>query len=155
MAEDLKRVKECWQKYRAAVLRQGVAQAKAEGFVRWAQRFAQAVPGVSLRARTEAHGRAFLRDLDSRTHVEAWQVEQAQEALRVPYQHRLPRPWAQPWPLPSHTAETARTLPRRQAFHAERAERSKPGWSDDTSLRSGMAIAGVNGYACQRSGGAR
>ena len=63
MAEDLKRVKEFWQEYRAAVLRQGVAQAKAEWFVRWAQRFARAVPGVSL------------RDLESQTHVEAWQVD--------------------------------------------------------------------------------
>ena len=107
MAEDLKRVKEFWQEYRAAVLRQGVAQAKAEWFVRWAQRFARAVPGVSL------------RDLESQTHVEAWQVEQAQEALRVLYQHCLPRPWAQPWPLPTHTPETARALPRRQAFRDE------------------------------------
>ena len=115
MAEDLKRVKEFWQAYRAAVLRQGVTQAKAEWFVRWAQRFAQAVPGVSLRARTEAHGRAFLRDLESQTHVEAWQVERAPEALRMLYQHCLPRPWAQPWPMHTHTSETARTLPQRQA----------------------------------------
>ena len=63
--------------------------------------------------------RALLRDLESRTHVEAWQVEQAQEALHVLDQHGLPRPWAQPWPLPAHTAETVRTLPRRQAFRDE------------------------------------
>jgi hypothetical protein len=119
MAENLKPVKEFWQEYRAAVLRQGVAQAKAEWFVRWAQRFARAVPGVSLRARTDAHVRALLRDLESQTHVEAWQVEQAQEALHMLYQHCLPRPWAQPWPLHTHTSETARTLPRRQAFRDE------------------------------------
>jgi hypothetical protein len=71
MAEDLKRVKEFWQAYRAAVLRQGVTQAKAEWFVRWAQPFARAVPGVSLRARTDAHVTAFLRDLGSQTPVEA------------------------------------------------------------------------------------
>jgi integrase len=63
--------------------------------------------------------RALLRDLESQTHVETWQVEQAQEALHMPYQHCLPRPWAQPWPLHTHTSKTARTLPRRQAFRDE------------------------------------
>jgi hypothetical protein len=71
MAEDIKRVKDFWQEYRAAVLRQGVTQAKAEWFVRWAQRFARAGPGVSLRARTDATVRAFLRDLESQTQVES------------------------------------------------------------------------------------
>jgi hypothetical protein len=61
MAEDLKRVKEFWQAYRAAVLWQGVTQAKAEWFVRWPQ----------------------------------------------------------PWPLHTHTPETARALSRRQAFRDE------------------------------------
>jgi hypothetical protein len=36
MVEDLNRVKEFWQGYRAAVLRQGVPPARAEWFIRWA-----------------------------------------------------------------------------------------------------------------------
>jgi hypothetical protein len=110
MVEDIKRVKDFWQEYRAAVLRQGLPQARAEWFVRWAQRFARAVPGVPLRARTEAHVRAFLSDLVQQAHVEPWQVEQAQEALRVLYQEYLSLPWARPWPLQTHTPETARGL---------------------------------------------
>jgi hypothetical protein len=52
MLEEINQVKHFWREYRAAVLKQGVPQAKAEWHVRWAQRFARAVPGVPLRART-------------------------------------------------------------------------------------------------------
>ena len=55
MVEEIKRVKHFWQEYRATVLRQGVPPARTEWFVRWAQRFARAVPSEPLRARTEAH----------------------------------------------------------------------------------------------------
>jgi hypothetical protein len=70
MVEEIKRVKYSWQEYRATVLRQGVPPARAEWFVRWAQRFARAVPGEPLRARSEAHVKAFLRDLETQAHVE-------------------------------------------------------------------------------------
>src|SRR5918999_1478653 len=116
MAENIKRVKDFWQEYRAAVLRQGVPPARAEWFVRWAQRFARAVPGVPLRTRTEAHVRAFLRGLEGQAHVEPWQVEQAQEALRVLYQEYLPLPWARPWPLQTHTPAIARGFLPRESF---------------------------------------
>ena len=122
MQEERKPVKPFWQRYRAAVLGQGVPAAKADWLVRWAQRFARAMPGIPLRARTEAHVRAFLRDLGQQTHVEPWQVEQAPEALHMLYQHCLPRPWAQPWPMHTHTSETARTLPQRQASRDELSE---------------------------------
>jgi Phage integrase, N-terminal SAM-like domain/Phage integrase family len=116
MVEDIKRVKDFWQEYRAAVLRQGLPQARAEWFVRWAQRFARAVPGVPLRTRTEAHVRAFLSDLVQQAHVEPWQVEQALGALRVLYQEYLLLPWARLWPLQTHTPETARGLLQRESF---------------------------------------
>jgi hypothetical protein len=70
MAKDIKRVKDCWQEYRPAVLRQGVPPTRADWFVRWAQRFARAMPGVPLRTRTEAHVRAFLSDLEGQAHME-------------------------------------------------------------------------------------
>jgi integron integrase len=116
MAEDIKRVKDFRQEYRAAVLRQGVPPARIEWFVRWAQRFARAAPGVPLRTRTEAHVRAFLTDLKGQAHVEPWQVEQAQEALRVLYQECLPLPWARPWPWQTHTPETVKGLLQRESF---------------------------------------
>jgi hypothetical protein len=51
--------------------------------------------------------------------VEPWQVEQAQEALRVLYQECLPLPWARPWPLPTDTTEIVRELLPRAAFRDE------------------------------------
>jgi hypothetical protein len=98
MVEEITRVKHSWRGYRASVSGQGVPPARAEWFVRWAPRFARAVPGEPLRARTGAHVRGFLRDLETQAHAEPWQVEQAQEALRMLYQERLPLPWARPWP---------------------------------------------------------
>jgi hypothetical protein len=124
MAENIKRVKDFWQEYRAAVLRQGVPPARAEWFVRWAQRFARAATGVPLRTRTEAHVRAFLSDLEGQAHVEPWQVEQAQEALRVLYQACLPLPWARPWPLQTHTPEITRGLLQRESFRDELSARA-------------------------------
>ncbi len=79
MQEDSKHVNHFRQEYRAGVLRQGVPTARADWLVRWAQRFARAMPGTPLRARTAAHVRAFLSDLGRQAHVEPWQVDQAQE----------------------------------------------------------------------------
>ncbi|MBI3327809.1 MAG: phage integrase N-terminal SAM-like domain-containing protein [Nitrospinae bacterium] len=119
MDAEAKRVNNFWQEYRAAVLRQGVPHARADGLVRWAQRFARAVPGVPLRTRAEADVRAFLSHLAQQAHVEPWQVDQAQEALRVLYQHCLPLPWAQPWPLTAYPVEAARGLLQRKSFRDE------------------------------------
>jgi hypothetical protein len=75
------------------------------------------VPGVPLRIPTEAHVRTFLSDLKGQVHVEPWQVEQAQEALRVLYQQCLPLAWARPWPWQTRTPETARGLLQPEFFH--------------------------------------
>jgi Phage integrase, N-terminal SAM-like domain len=92
MQEETNDVKHLWREYRAAASSQGVPDSRADWFVRWAQRFARAMPGLPLRARTKAHVRAFLSDLAQQAHVESWQVDQAQEALRVLYQECLPLP---------------------------------------------------------------
>jgi hypothetical protein len=67
--------------------------------------------------------RAFLSDLEAQAHVEPWQVEQAREALRVLYQECLPLPRARPWPLQTHTPETARGLLQRKSFRDELSSR--------------------------------
>ena len=126
MQEEVKEVKHFWQEYRAAVLKQGVPIARADWLVRWAQRFARAMPGVPLRARTEAHVRAFLTDLEERDHVEPWQVDQAQQALRVLYQECLPLPWARPWPLEA------------------RAEEATTGWLPPPSFRDEVSSGQVD-----------
>ncbi len=75
MNREAKQVKQFWQDYRAAVLSQGVPQARTEWLVRWAQRFARALPGVPLRSRTAEHVTAFLSHLGQQANVEPWQVE--------------------------------------------------------------------------------
>ena len=70
MVEEITRVKYCWQYYWVTVLRQGVPLARATWCVRWAQRFARAVPDEPLHGRTEGHVSAFLRDLETQAHVE-------------------------------------------------------------------------------------
>jgi len=119
MQEEIKQVKQFWQGYRAAVLGQGVPTARADWLVRWAQQFARAMPGIPLHARTEAHVRAFLSDLAHRAHVEPWQVDQAQEAVRVLYQECFPLAWARPWPLTAHPLEPARRSLQRRSFRDE------------------------------------
>jgi hypothetical protein len=96
-----------------------VPQARAERFVRWAQRFTRSGLGVPLRTRTAAHVRAFLSDLAQQTNVEPWRVDQAQEAPRVLYQECLPLPWARPWPFNAHTIEAAEGLSQRKIFRDE------------------------------------
>ena len=64
MREEIKEVKDFWQDYQAAVLRQGVSPAKTQWFVRWVQHFAHARPGIPLRSRTEVSSeRATMLDL--------------------------------------------------------------------------------------------
>jgi hypothetical protein len=48
--------------------------------------------------------------------VEPWQVDQAQEALRVLYQICLRLPWASLWPFHTHAKETARGLSQGESF---------------------------------------
>ena len=108
MQEDSKEVKRFWREYRAAVSSHGVPDPRADWFVRWAQRFARAMPGMPLGGRTKAHVRAFLSNLAHQAHVEPWQADQAQEALRVLYQDCLPLPWARPWPFHAQAMEPAK-----------------------------------------------
>jgi hypothetical protein len=90
MLEETRQIKPFWQAYRAAVSSQGVPDSRADWFVRWAQQFAHAIPGIALRARTQADVGASLGELAQQAHVESWQDDQAQEALRAPYQLCLP-----------------------------------------------------------------
>src|SRR5882724_185116 len=112
-------VKKFWQEYQAAVLRQGIPKAKVEWYGRWARRFARSVPDVPLRARSAAHVRAFLTDLGQQAQVQAWQADQAQEALRVLYQECIPRPWASPWPFSAQAVNSGRGLAHGKSFRDE------------------------------------
>jgi Phage integrase, N-terminal SAM-like domain len=126
MQEATKEVKHLWQEYRAVISSQGVPDSSADWLVRWAQRFARAMPGLPLRACTQAHVRAFLSDLAQQAHVESWQVNQAQDALRVLDQECFPLPWARPWPFHAHAMEAVR------------------GGSQGTSLRDEVSSSAVD-----------
>lgn len=119
MITEDEQVKNFWHEYRATVLRQGVPEARAEWFVRWARRFARSSPGVPLRARTAAHVRSFLSTLAQAVHREPWQVDQAHEALRLLYQECLPLPWAQPWPFPADAMAAATPSSQARSFPDE------------------------------------
>jgi Phage integrase, N-terminal SAM-like domain/Phage integrase family len=77
------------------------------------------MPGIPLRARTKVQVRAFLSHLVQQAHVESWQVNQAQEALRVLYQECLPLPWARPWPFQAHAMEVSRGGSQGRSFRDE------------------------------------
>jgi integrase len=77
------------------------------------------MPGIPLRARTKVQVRAFLSHLVQQAHVESWQVNQAQEALRVLYQECLPLPWARPWPFQAHAMEVSRGGSQGKSFRDE------------------------------------
>jgi len=85
-----------WENYRSAVLKLSIPEARAEWYVKWAQRFALSAPGA-LKSRNASHVNAFLDNLSAQTSVEGWQVAQASEALRILYQDVLKVSWAQQW----------------------------------------------------------
>lgn len=86
-----------WEKYRAAVLIQGVPKAKSTWYVKWAYRFAVFFDGLPLEARTADHIKSFLIKLRHELKAEKWQVAQASDALRILYQNYFNMMWAQDW----------------------------------------------------------
>lgn len=89
-----------WHDYLTIVMSQGVPEAKARWYVRWAEQFARSVRALPLRHRTAGHVATFLRQLSLNPHIKGWQVEQASEALKALYQGFLKIPWATEWPDP-------------------------------------------------------
>lgn len=63
--------------------------------------------------------RASLTDLGQQAKVESWQVDQAQEALRVLYQECIPRPRARLWPLRAQATGTGKRLSHGKSFRDE------------------------------------
>jgi len=60
-----------------------------------------------------------LTDLGQQAQVQAWQADQAQEALRVLYQECIPRPWARPWPFSAQAVNSGRGLAHGKSFRDE------------------------------------
>jgi integron integrase len=87
-----------WHNYLTLVISQGIPEAKARWYVKWAEQFARSVRAVPLRYRTAEHICKYLRDLSLNPNVKGWQIEQATEALKVLYRTFLKSRWATDWP---------------------------------------------------------
>jgi len=110
--------KDLWEQYRAIVLSYGVPKDRAEWYVKWIQKFARYMHGVPLRVRTVEHVKGFLNSLEHQANLKKWQLEQAEEALRILYQEFLKVAWAQKW---SSLADTIpwEGLTQRRSFRDE------------------------------------
>jgi integron integrase len=95
--EKSSQIDDFWKKYLAAVLARSIPEARAEWYLKWAQRFAVSVPGP-LRSRTAEQITAFLEDLAGQPSVQEWQTAQASAALKILYQDVLNCEWALSWP---------------------------------------------------------
>lgn len=87
-----------WQDYLAVVISEGVPEAKARWYVKWAEQFARSVHALPLRNRTPEDVGNYLRHLSLNPNIKSWQVEQAAEALKMLYQRFLKISWATEWP---------------------------------------------------------
>jgi integron integrase len=87
-----------WHDYLPLVMAQGIPEAKARWYVKWAEQFARSVRALPLRNRTAEHVGNYLRDLSGKPNVKGWQIEQAADALKMLYQAFLKIPWATEWP---------------------------------------------------------
>ncbi len=55
--------KDFWENFHACILEQGVAEDKAEWYVRWSRKLAFSVSGVPLRSRTTSHVKTFFNSV--------------------------------------------------------------------------------------------
>ncbi|MEJ2284750.1 MAG: integron integrase [Desulfobacterales bacterium] len=79
-------VKKFWDSFLQAVIASGVPAKTAEWYVKWAEKFALATRGKSLRERSAADIRKFLFELSIQRGIQPWQVQQAEEALVFLYE---------------------------------------------------------------------
>jgi len=120
--------------YRASILKLGISSSKAKWYLTWAENFAKSQKGVPLRARTAKQVKDFLSALESYANIEAWQVDQAKEALRIMYVDFLKVSWASQAPQTEFRPKNREmTLPENSEFRDK--TRSK-----EVDLRHGETI---------------
>ncbi|RMD62956.1 hypothetical protein D6833_06205, partial [Candidatus Parcubacteria bacterium] len=88
-----------WQHYHAIVAQKQVSPQVAAWYVRWARAFEHALPGVPLQERTQEDVQAYLQALARQHRYQDWQLEQANDALRLLFAECLTLPWARSWPV--------------------------------------------------------
>ena len=68
---------------------EGVPEATADWYLRWARRFAVSIKGKPIRSRSSEDVNNFLNSLKGQDGVEPWQIKQAKDALVVLYRDFL------------------------------------------------------------------
>ena len=89
---------EFWEEFKAVAAAGGVPEHRLRWYEGWASQFARSARGVPLRQRTREHVQAFLVDLARNPSIQPWQLQQAEEAVRLLCRDYLHLNWADPWP---------------------------------------------------------
>ena len=79
-----------WEAYRGCAEENRVRPDRSPFYVRWVKDFDSFLQGKPLRDRSRKDIEAFLSDLGKRTGIAAWQVRQAEHALKILYEIFLP-----------------------------------------------------------------
>ncbi len=79
-----------WEAYRACAEENRVRLDRSPFYVNWAKEFTNFLPERLLKDRSRRDIEAFLADLGKRKGIAAWQVRQAEHALRILYEIFLP-----------------------------------------------------------------
>lgn len=82
-------VNDFWKNYRTTMVAEGVPEATADWYLRWARRFAVSIKGKPIRSRSSEDVNNFLNSLKGQDGVEPWQIKQAKDALVVLYRDFL------------------------------------------------------------------
>jgi len=91
--EDLQHLtpaRKFWSAFQACVEENRVQHDRSAYYVKWAQAFYRFLSGKRLRDRSREDIETFLTDLSKRPGTAAWQVSQAEHALKILYEVFLP-----------------------------------------------------------------
>jgi hypothetical protein len=121
-------VQRFWGAYRACVEEQRVNPKQAGFYVRWVQAFIDHQPGKRLAQRDGQDVEGFLRWLGQQPRVEAWQVQQAERALKILYEAFLPR--YRPAAPTTNGAPGGRALPQAQEANGRGNRSAAAGFRD-------------------------
>jgi integron integrase len=78
-----------WTEYGATLQKLRIPEAKSKFYILWIKRFERFLGGVPIRQASSDMVRKYLEGLGSDERVEEWQVEQAEDALKILYMDHL------------------------------------------------------------------
>jgi integron integrase len=108
---DGKREEQFWERYKQVVVRTGVAEGVALWYRRHVEGFIRFLKPRRLREAQVVDVSGYLLRMHRQEDTEAWQVRQADKALRLLYQEVLKVDWAAEWAVPLPLEEAAESVP--------------------------------------------